>query len=308
MSMKKRLLALACTFALTAGFVGALPEGFDGLGVSLGVSAEDLIFGEYGDYNYKVLDDETVEITWYYGTDAEVDIPLEIDGKKVTSIGLGCFYLCQGLTSITIPDSVTFIGNEAFCGCTSLTSIIIPDSVTNIGAKAFSFCTGLTSITIPDSVTSIDMAVFAYCRSLTSINIPDSVINIGEAAFADCTSLASITIPASVTSIGNKAFGFFYDEENNQTKVDGFKIYCYKGTAGHQYALDNEFVYTLLDAVPGDANGDGKTNMKDLVLVQRHLNGWNVDIDLTVCDLTGDGKVNMKDYVALQRQLNGWTA
>ena len=56
----------------------------------------------------------------------------------------------------------------------------------------------------------------------------------------------------------------------------------------------------------GDANGDGKVNMKDLVLLQRHLNGWAVDIDLTVCDLTGDGKVNMKDYVALQRKLNGW--
>ena len=47
--------------------------------------------------------------------------------------------------------------------------------------------------------------------------------------------------------------------------------------------------------------------MKDLVLVQRHLNGWAVDIDIDICDLNGDNKVNMKDYVALQRILNGWT-
>ncbi len=67
------------------------------------------------------------------------------DGS-VTSIGGYAFYVCSGLTSITIPNSVTSIGEGAFYGCEGLTSILIPNSVTSIGSSAFFVCSGLTSI------------------------------------------------------------------------------------------------------------------------------------------------------------------
>ena len=51
----------------------------------------------------------------------------------------------QGVTSITIPNSVTSIGDNAFYGCNSLTSITIPDSVTSIGEYAFRDCINLIS-------------------------------------------------------------------------------------------------------------------------------------------------------------------
>ena len=160
----------------------------------------------YGDFQYSVLEDDTVEITDYNGSAETVDIPKTIDGKSVTSIGKYAFYYCSSLTSITIPDSVTSIGAQAFDGCTSLTSVTIPDSVTEIGDYAFQNCTSLTSVTIPDSVTSIGNWAFENCTSLTNITIPDSVTSIGDWAFRDCTSLTSITIPNSVTSIGDWAF------------------------------------------------------------------------------------------------------
>ena len=127
------------------------------------------------------------------------------DGS-VTSIGDSAFYLCESLTSITLPDSVTSIGDFAFAYCYSLTSITIPDGVTSIEVYAFSRCYSLTSITIPDSVTSIGDYAFYCCESLTSITIPDSVTSIGDSAFAYCGSLTSITLPDSVTSIGDSAF------------------------------------------------------------------------------------------------------
>ena len=160
----------------------------------------------YGDYSYKVLDNGTVEITGYSGSEEKVDIPAEIDGKSVTSIGWNAFYDCKSLVSITIPNSVTSIGTHAFHGCTSLTSITIPDSVTSIGYFAFVSCASLTSIAIPDSVTSIGGYAFECCTSLTSITIPDSVTSIGYGAFYYCESLTSITIPDSVTWIGEKVF------------------------------------------------------------------------------------------------------
>ena len=54
------------------------------------------------------------------------------------------------------------------------------------------------------------------------------------------------------------------------------------------------------------ANRDGKVNLKDLVLLRRYLNKWQVETDVSVCDLNGDGSVNLKDLVLLQRHLNKW--
>ena len=77
----------------------------------------------YGDFNYSVLDDGTVNITDYNGSAEKVVIPDTIDGKSVTSIGYEAFYGCASLTSVTIPKSVTKISYNVFNGCTSLTAI-----------------------------------------------------------------------------------------------------------------------------------------------------------------------------------------
>ena len=148
----------------------------------------------YGDFEYDVLDDGTVEITGYNGNAEKVDIPAEIDGKSVTSIGKSAFQWCPNIKSITIPKSVTSICDYAFNDCTSLTSITIPSGVTEIGGRAFGGCTNLTSITLPDSVMEIGWGAFKDCISLTSITIPDSVTSIGSGVFSDCTSLTAIFV------------------------------------------------------------------------------------------------------------------
>ena len=52
-----------------------------------------------------------------------VTIPSTLGGKPVTAIGNGAFYVCSGMTSVTIPDSVTSIGACAFYGCSGLKSV-----------------------------------------------------------------------------------------------------------------------------------------------------------------------------------------
>ena len=207
---------------------------------------------QYGDYlYYKQIDEDEdgtydyVEISDCETLATEIEIPAEIDGLPVTSIGDNAydnaFMGCYRLTHIEIPDNITTIGSYTFSDCISLENITIPESVASIGEGAFNYCKSLTSIEIPSSVTSIESA-FNYCSSLTNINvsdnnenyssidgvlfnkdktelikfpegiekteyiIPNGVTLIGEGAFSHCSSLTSITIPEGVTNIGGYAF------------------------------------------------------------------------------------------------------
>ena len=136
----------------------------------------------------------TGTIEEYIGSAAEVVIPEDINGVKVTTIGYHAFSYRTSLTSVTIPDSVTEIKYSAFEGCTSLTNVTIPDSVTEIGHSAFYDCTSLTSVTIPDNVTRIRESAFFSCTSLTSVTIPNSVTTIDDYAFTRCSSLTEINV------------------------------------------------------------------------------------------------------------------
>ena len=53
----------------------------------------------------------------------------------------------------------------------------------------------------------------------------------------------------------------------------------------------------------GDADGDGRLNNRDLGLLQRYLNDWDVSVYPEV-DINGDGTVNNKDLGLLQQALN----
>ena len=143
-----------------------------------------------------------------YSGSVEIPAFVNYEGTEysVTSIRNQTFYLCEYLTSVTIPNSVTSIGNAAFYFCSKLTSITIPDGVTSIEGYTFKGCSSLTSITIPHSVTSIGNNALADCYALTSITIPNSVTNIGNNAFSNCDGLTSIIIPNSVINIGSQAF------------------------------------------------------------------------------------------------------
>ena len=160
------------------------------------------------------------------------------DGS-VTSIGVGAFSGCDGLTSIAIPDSIISIDNWAFSGCAGLENVIIPKSVTNISFGAFSYCSGITNLMVESgnkiyysknnciineeenelilgcktsvipsdkSITSIGGGAFWGSIDLKSVIIPDSVTSIGNYAFDSCSGLTGVVIPNSIISIGDYAF------------------------------------------------------------------------------------------------------
>ncbi|MBQ2989293.1 MAG: leucine-rich repeat protein [Clostridia bacterium] len=160
--------------------------------------------------------------------EADIVIPSEYQGERVTGIGAYAFGHCINLNSITIPEgvteiaegafiysglktvimpqSVTSLGGAVFRGCTNLTDVMIPMELTSIPDNAFRD-TGLTHATIPSGVTGIGSHAFSGCEALTDITIPSGVTMIGEGAFGNCSNLRSVTIPEGVMEMGELAFG-----------------------------------------------------------------------------------------------------
>ncbi|MDE6658646.1 MAG: leucine-rich repeat domain-containing protein [Eubacterium sp.] len=194
-----------------------------------------------GTYEYDVLADGTVEITEYFGYASTEVVPDTIDGKTVTSIGEGAFFMSGRLVEVTLPNSIVNIGESAFTGCEKLTTVTIGSGTVNIADDAFLGCEKLasinidsnnanyasengvlynkskttliqypcgkaeTSFAIPNCVTSIGEAAFMYSLNLKTVTIPNSVTSIGDGAFAMC-GLTSATIPSGVVSLGDAAF------------------------------------------------------------------------------------------------------
>ncbi len=164
-----------------------------------------------GDYNYKFGWTESIPDNAFSNCEGLISVTIP---DSITSIGNWAFYYCRKLTSITIPNGVTSIGQSTFNSCESLIRLTIPDSVTSIGQWAFYYCRELTSITVPNSVTSISSESFIGCSKLKTAGPVGGNYNykfgwiesIPENAFSNCENLITITIPSSVVSIGDNAF------------------------------------------------------------------------------------------------------
>ena len=116
----------------------------------------------------------------------------------------GVFYNQDGITKVTIPNTLTDIGWEAFHGCYYLTEVNFDanSSVRVIGDGAFA-STSLTSVTIPASVTHIlgsafrDSAstiTFEHNSQLTDIGGSHALQGVQLLDLSNCDNLTSITV------------------------------------------------------------------------------------------------------------------
>lgn len=192
----KKLLAGVMSATLALGCLALPAEVTDklDLGAVISASAETLT---YGGFEYSVLDDGTVEITDYNGTDTVVSVPASINGKKVTGIGEYAFYNCTALTGVTVPSGVVDIGKFAFGYCKSLTTVSLPNTVKTIDDLAFCDCSKLASFTIPNGVTSLGHSTFDDCVLLAEITIPSTLETLLDTTFNGCSSLKTITVSAN---------------------------------------------------------------------------------------------------------------
>ena len=182
----KKIFSILLSILITVSVLTAMPI----------ISHADA--GQSGDWKYWTENGE-LWLTGYTGDATEVEIPSELDGKKVDYLN-ATFAENPFVTSVVIPNTVKEIGFETFNMCESLASVTIPDSVTKIGEWAFSNCFSLETLSIPSSVEKIETGAFAY-SALKSIVIPDSVKTVGSYLFHYCEDLTDVTLPNTLTSL-----------------------------------------------------------------------------------------------------------
>ena len=177
------------------------------------------------DYSYEILNDGTLRLYQYEGTDTNIVVPDTIDRRKVTVLGNSTFQYCtqaSDIESVTLPDSLTTIEKNAFYNCEKLKSVTIPPNVSFIGLAAFVEGLSESSLTeikvdpenpyfsekdgVVFSKDGTKLIMFPSGRS-GDYQIPDGTVSVGDYAFYYCVNVSSITVPGCVRSLGEGAFG-----------------------------------------------------------------------------------------------------
>lgn len=263
----------------------------------------------------------------YKGTMPEDTSIILEDG--CTGVANQAFYECEGLTSLTMPNSVTVIGEwafsksgltsvkisnmltsigySAFSDCSNLTSVDIPNSVTEIGEWAFSNCTSLASVTLPNGLTKINSYTFRFCGGLTSLVIPDLVTSIGYSAFEGCSGLTSI-----VTKIKHPEYVTYMYDCFNGIPTSTCVVIVPKGTLELYQTTSpwSDFINIVENAesfVEGDVNGDGNVTAADVTALYDFLLNNDTD-NLIIGDINGDGNITAADITAVYDILLGGTS
>ena len=165
--------------------------------------------------------------------------------KNVKIIEAWTFGECEKLSSINIPKNITSIGWWAFRECTSVTKLTInANKNLKIGNEAFSYLTKIKTLKVPKVS---GYGVFRNCYNLSSISIPSNVKTLTNEEFISCEKLKKVTIPKTVKKIGERALGYIESEYDGRiSKVKGFTIRGYKGSAGEKYAKKNGFKFVKI--------------------------------------------------------------
>ncbi len=170
-----------------------------------------------------------------------IEIPGEILGLPVHTVGARAFVECQFLEEVRIADGVEILEPNAFSACDHLTKLFMGDSVTKIGRNAFFECRHLYCAELSPSLKEIDNRAFYGCVGLRDIRLPDGIERIGEQAFFGCTKLKSINIPLALKYLPRSAF-------DHCTALD--HIFLERGSPADLILSDSEHYSKKLRYIP----------------------------------------------------------
>lgn len=156
-------------------------------------------------YTYILHDDNTCSLSGVRAHKSIKDaiIPDEVDGYKVTEIGVAAFRGRKGLSTVIMGKNVKRIWQYAFYDCSNLYWVNLKN-VEFIREFAFGR-TGLQTLAIPSSINKMGEGVFYDCRHLISLEWNTNYDEIPPKTFMNCKTLVIMNF-SNIYKVGSHAF------------------------------------------------------------------------------------------------------
>jgi len=253
----------------------------------------DGVITSSGDYYFYEFDDHAV--LWrYYGSDEEIIIPDEVNGKPVTAAN-----------NYALSVDLSFRNPAKY--------VEFPDDIKVIQTYFLMFNPNVENIKFPKNLVEIEDDAF-YGLHLKSIDLPEGLEKIGNEVFRG-NKADSVTIPKSVTYIGENAFAQNWNEHE---AVYPENIYVYSGSYGEKYVTENNIPHIVIDEaedaqkfsdsvknglMTGDIDGNGIIDISDLTMLSQFvMNDITLSRDqLNAADCNGDGMTDITDLALLKQ-------
>lgn len=133
------------------------------------------------------------------------EIPEEVNGKRVTTLGIKAFLGYDRSRSLYIPNTIkNFQSDYGRSHCfkkMKCDTVILDADIEHIPSDMFEYCENLKYVKLPDRLLKIGDEVFDGCASLESINIPAGVREIGSSCFCGCP-IKNFKLPDSLRILG----------------------------------------------------------------------------------------------------------
>lgn len=119
--------------------------------------------------------------------------------------GYECFFKCQSLKSVDIPENISILFDSTFLGCSSLEEINLENIREFKGGEIFEDCISLRNIgRLNDNVKVLTENMFNNCRNLQISDI-NNVVEIEDNCFFNCKKLND-TVVKNIITIGERSF------------------------------------------------------------------------------------------------------
>ncbi|MDE5754563.1 MAG: leucine-rich repeat protein, partial [Oscillospiraceae bacterium] len=268
------------------------------------------------------------EIDWGFPENPNLRSVNFLGGDELV-IGGSSFAQCKALETVTMGEGVAEIGSNGFAGCSNLKIVELSSTLKTMGSYAFAYCSSLEQIKIPDSVESIGAYAFYSC-DLTTVTLPEGLKTIEHEAFINNTNLTEITIPSTVETIGAQVFNGDKNLESiTFLGMNTIMLYTlslptttvirgYEGSTAQAYAEKYNQKFIALDGnqdttdseidpeiLWGDADGNGKIEILDVVLMNRVYVGVDKisESGKQNADTDQDSKITLSDSMNVLKLL-----